>query len=113
MGDTEARDIGPTDRMGSSEARQFLSRLSSALGSGGVLVARKRSHGSEGADVTPVDGLEWPKCECGSPRCPDYQARPGAVGDALRSEVAGANERSVGASRKPADGHSTKRQAAG
>jgi hypothetical protein len=37
-------------------------------------------------DVVPGKALRWPKCECGSPKCPDY--------DALRTKVAERNRRS-------------------
>ncbi|AQU67555.1 hypothetical protein BBN63_16225 [Streptomyces niveus] len=63
--------------MSGSEARRFLSRLMNAFGTDGVLVVRKLDSGSE-ADkdpewlLGPGAALAWPKCECGSPKCPDY-----------------------------------------
>lgn len=61
--------------MTSSEARRFLSRPSGAHGVGDMLLVRKSDPGTEGADVAPGDGLGWPKCQCESPRCPDYAPR--------------------------------------
>lgn len=62
--------------MSGSEARRFLSLLMSAFGTDGVLVVRKIDGGDGGADLEQVLGpgaaLAWPKCRCGSPKCPDY-----------------------------------------
>lgn len=76
MDENEAQDIGSTDRPGSSEARQFLSRLSTAFGVGGVLVVQKRAPGPEGADLAPGSVLHWPRYACGSVKCPDSQVSP-------------------------------------
>ncbi len=76
-----------------SEAREFLSRLSEAFGTQGVLVVQK-SDGPEGADFAPGDGLKWPKCKCGSTRCPDYVPPAGSLAEGLSAEVAEANRRS-------------------
>lgn len=84
--------------MTSSEARRFLSRLSEAHGVGGVLLVRKRDAEEEGTDRAPGSALRWPKCECGSPKCPDHEppaepsAKPSA--DELSAKVAEANRRS-------------------
>jgi hypothetical protein len=37
-------------------------------------------------DMVPGRALRWPKCECGSRKCPDYEA--------LRTKVAERNKRS-------------------
>ncbi|MET7484377.1 hypothetical protein [Streptomyces sp. NPDC005538] len=76
MSETTAQDTESADRLGSSEARQFLSRLSGAFGMDGVLVVRKTGPGPEGADLAPSSALCWPRCECGSPKCPDHKPRP-------------------------------------
>jgi hypothetical protein len=68
-----AHATGAVDHLGSSEARQFLSRLSEAFGVGGVLMVQKSGLGPEGADLAPNSTLRWPRCECGSPKCPDYE----------------------------------------
>ncbi|MFC8829727.1 hypothetical protein ACFT9I_30840 [Streptomyces sp. NPDC057137] len=49
----------------------------SAFGTDGVLVVRKLDGYGEGDGDTeqllgPGAALAWPKCECGSPKCPDY-----------------------------------------
>lgn len=82
------------DHLGSSEARQFLSRLSGAFGVGGVLMVRKSDPGPEGADLAPNSALRWPRCECGSPKCPDYKPPPIGPSEGLRGGVAAADERS-------------------
>ncbi|TXL91723.1 hypothetical protein [Streptomyces sp. IB2014 016-6] len=63
--------------MSGSEARRLLSRLMNAFGTDGVLVVRKLDSGSDNDHDTaqllgPGAALAWPKCECGSPKCPDY-----------------------------------------
>jgi hypothetical protein len=94
MGEGRAQETGSTDRLGSSEARWFLSRLSGAISADGVLMVQKSNPGPEGADLAPGSALRWPRCECGSPKCPDYQARPQAAREELSARVAEANERS-------------------
>lgn len=95
MGDSEAHDNGSADHMGSGEARRFLSQLSGAFGVGGVLLVGKADAGGpEGAALAPSDGLKWPRCECGSPRCPDYEAPAVRPTEELGARVAEANERS-------------------
>lgn len=76
MGESRAQDTETADRLGSSEARQFLSRLSGAFGVNGVLMVQKSNPGPEGADLAPSSALHWPRCECGSPKCPDYKPPP-------------------------------------
>ncbi|MFE4610661.1 hypothetical protein ACWGCP_17095 [Streptomyces niveus] len=73
-----------------SESRQFLSQLSEAIGVDGVVVVRKIEPGAEGADLSPGSVLSWPPCECGHPKCPDYQ--PGSAAEGLRSRVAERNQ---------------------
>ncbi|WKK24979.1 hypothetical protein QZH56_04985 [Streptomyces olivoreticuli] len=82
------------DTAQSGEARRFLSRLSGACGVGGVLLVRKDAPDSDGADLAPGDGLRWPKCQCGSARCPDYAPSPAPPHEGLRAKVAEANRRS-------------------
>lgn len=94
MGESKVQDTEAVDRLGSSEARQFLSRLSEALGVDGVLIVQKSDPGPEGADLAPSSALRWPQCECGSPRCPDYKAAPNKPTEGLSSRVAEANARS-------------------
>lgn len=73
MGESKAQDTEAAGHLSSSEARRFLSRLSGVLGVGGVLLVQKSDSGAEGADLAPGSALRWPKCECGSPKCPDYE----------------------------------------
>ncbi|MFF8912075.1 hypothetical protein ACF08M_01815 [Streptomyces sp. NPDC015032] len=94
MGESRAQDTEATDRMGSSEARHFLSRLTSAFRTGGVIPAPKGEPGPEDADLTPGSALRWPKCECGNPRCPDYEPPAQSLAERLSSRVAEINERS-------------------
>lgn len=94
VSDSRAHRTEAADHMRSSEARKFLSRISGARGVGGVLLVRKSDPGPEGEDLAPGSPLRWPKCECGSPKCPDYQARPQAAREELSARVAEANERS-------------------
>ncbi|MFD3487555.1 MULTISPECIES: hypothetical protein [unclassified Streptomyces] len=65
--------------MSGSDARRFLSRLMSTFGTDGVLVVRKIDGNGDGggnADAEQVLGpgavLAWPKCQCGSAKCPDF-----------------------------------------
>ncbi|WP_405615028.1 hypothetical protein OG292_18450 [Streptomyces sp. NBC_01511] len=60
---------------GGSEARRILSRLMREFGTDGVLVVRKLD-GDDDTErpVGPGAALAWPKCECGSAKCPDYVA---------------------------------------
>jgi hypothetical protein len=76
MDENEAQDTGSADRPDSSEARQYLSRLSRAFGVGGVLVVQKSAPGPEGADLSPGSALQWPRCRCGTAKCPDSQVPP-------------------------------------
>lgn len=92
--DSRAQGTESADHLGGSEARQFLSRLSGTFGVGGVLMVQKSDSGPEGADLAPGSALRWPRCECGSPKCPDYKAPPNGPTEALRSRVAEANARS-------------------
>lgn len=94
MGESKAREPEAADRLGSSEARQFLSRLSGAFGVNGVLMVQKSDPGSEGTDLAPGSGLRWPPCECGSSKCPDYKAPPNRPTEELSHKVAEANARS-------------------
>lgn len=94
MGESRAQETGSADRLGSSEARQFLSRLSAAFGVGGVLMVQKSDPGPEGAEVAPSSAFWRPRCECGSPRCPDYTPPPMSPSEELSSRVAAANARS-------------------
>lgn len=89
-----AQDTGAAEHLGSSEARQFLSRLSGAFGVGGVLMVQKSAPGPEGADMALSSALHWPRCECGSPKCPDYRLPPNGPSEGLSSRVAEANARS-------------------
>ncbi|GHF63684.1 hypothetical protein GCM10010218_51320 [Streptomyces mashuensis] len=91
VSDGKACDDRATDHMDSGETRRFLSRLSGALGATGVLLVQKVDPGPEGADLVPGSGLRWPKCECGSPKCPDYDPTAGRPGEELRARVAEAN----------------------
>ncbi|MFE2077610.1 hypothetical protein [Streptomyces misionensis] len=52
VSDSKAHGTEVADHLGSSEARQFLSRLSGAFG-GGVLMVQKSDPGPEGADLAP------------------------------------------------------------
>lgn len=88
-------DIGPADHLSSGESRRFLSRLVEAFGVGGaLLVAKTDTGGPEGGDLAPGDGLKWPRCRCGSPRCPDYRAPAVQSTEELSARVAEVNERS-------------------
>lgn len=53
VSDSKAHGTEAADHLGSSEARQFLSRLSGAFGVGGVLIVHKSDPGPEGADLAP------------------------------------------------------------
>ncbi|WP_133243346.1 hypothetical protein [Streptomyces scopuliridis] len=64
--------------MTGSEARQRLSLLIATLGTDGALLVRKGVPGAEGADLAPASALKWPPCECGNPKCPDYEPPPAA-----------------------------------
>ncbi|MFI5758253.1 hypothetical protein [Streptomyces sp. NPDC051569] len=55
-----------------SEARRYLGRLTNALGTDGVLIVPNPTPETEGADLAPGSALKWPPCECGHPKCPDY-----------------------------------------
>ncbi len=94
MGESRTQDTEGANHPGSSEARQFLSRLSEAFGVGGVVMVQKSAPGPEGADLAPSSALHWPRCECGSPKCPDYKPPPNSPSEGLRGRVAAANARS-------------------
>ncbi|MET9171683.1 hypothetical protein ABZX64_11585 [Streptomyces misionensis] len=47
VSDSKAHGTEAADHLGSSEARQFLSRLSGAFGVGGVLMVQKSDPGAE------------------------------------------------------------------
>ncbi|GFH33955.1 hypothetical protein SCWH03_01590 [Streptomyces pacificus] len=94
MGESKAQDTEAADRLGSSEARQFLSRLSGAFGVDGVLMVQKHAPGPEGADLAPSSALHWPRCECGSAKCPGFKAPPIRPTGGLSGRVAEANARS-------------------
>lgn len=94
VSDSRAHETESADHLGSSEARQFLSRLSGAFGVGGALMAQESDPDPEGADLAPGSALRWPRCECGSPKCPDYKAPPNGPTEGLSSRVAEANARS-------------------
>lgn len=94
MGEIRAQGKQAADHMGSSDARRFLSRLSGALGVGGVLLVLKPDSDAEGADLAPGSALRWPKCECGSPKCPDYEPPAEPLAEPLSARVAEANRRS-------------------
>lgn len=68
-----------------SEARQFLSRLTEAYGTDGVLIVPKSAPGDEGGDLVPGSGLRWPPCRCGQPVCPDYRP-PGSAAEPSADE---------------------------
>ncbi|MFJ4921827.1 hypothetical protein [Streptomyces sp. NPDC088725] len=57
-----------------SEARGILSGLSEAFGADGKLRVPKAAPGIEGAEILHWSVLDWPPCECGSPKCPDAKA---------------------------------------
>nr|WSZ96387.1 hypothetical protein OH820_12615 [Streptomyces sp. NBC_00857] len=78
--------------MASSEARRFLSWLSDAFGVDGVLIVWK-DPGGDGADLAPGDALKWPACQCGSPKCPDFEPSASS-GDDLGARLAERNRRS-------------------
>lgn len=63
--------------MTSNETRRFPSALSAVRGVAGMLTVQKCSPGAEGADLAPGTALKWPKCDCGNPVCPDYEAPVG------------------------------------
>lgn len=96
MGEREAQNAEAADHLGSGEAREFLSRLSGAIGVGGVLMVQESAPGFEGADLAPGSALSWPRCECGSPRCPDYNDPPNRPPEGLSSNVAESDARSRG-----------------
>lgn len=87
--------------MSGSEARRLLSRLMNAFGTDGVLVVRKLDGGGNGSDgdgdmaelLGPGAALAWPKCECGSPKCPDY-VPPAPPPTDLSARVAERNQHS-------------------
>lgn len=87
--DSRAHEAEAADHLGSSEARQFLSRLSRAFGVDGVLTVQKSSPGPEGANLAPNSALRWPRCECGSPKCPDYTTAPSGPKGNARSRRGG------------------------
>jgi hypothetical protein len=60
MGESRTQSTESADHPGSGETRRFLSR----------------DPDPEGADLAPGSALRWPRCECGSPKCPDYKAPP-------------------------------------
>jgi hypothetical protein len=78
-----------------SPARRTLSELTETLGKDGILIVPKRGDAPRGPsmsvaaddpgdaweDVVPGKALRWPKCRCGSPKCPDYDASPSKVAD--------------------------------
>lgn len=91
---SERDDIGPAGHMSGGEGRRFLSQLAGTFGiAGAVLVAKADGGGPEGGDLPPGNGLKWPKCQCGSPLCPDCQAVARTQGE-LGARVAEVNERS-------------------
>ncbi|GGW19379.1 hypothetical protein GCM10018980_66420 [Streptomyces capoamus] len=94
VSDSRAHGTEAADQLGSSEARQFLSRLSGAFGINGVLMVQKSDPGPEGADLAPSSALRWPRCECGSPKCPDYKAPPSRPTEGLSGRVAEVNAQS-------------------
>lgn len=94
MSETKAQDTEATAHPNCSEARQFLSRLSGARGVDGVLLVSRSDPGPEGAGLGPGSPFHWPKCACGSPKCPDYQAHPPATQEEMRARVAEVNRRS-------------------
>ncbi len=94
MGNSKAQGTEAADRLGSGEARRFLSRLSGALGVDGVLMVPKNAPGPEGADLAPSSALQWPRCECGLAKCPDFEAPPIRPTEGLSSRVAETNARS-------------------
>lgn len=94
VSDDRAHGTEAADHLGSREARGFLSCLSRTFGVGGVLVVQKSDPGPEGADLPPSSALRWPRCECGSPKCPDYKPPPKIPSEELSSRVAAANARS-------------------
>ncbi|GGZ17012.1 hypothetical protein GCM10010365_41320 [Streptomyces poonensis] len=96
VSDSRAHRTEAADHLDSNEARQFLSRLSGAFGGGGVLRVPKSSPGPEGADLAPGSALRWPKCECGNPRCPDYEPPAQSLAERLSDRVAEINKRSKG-----------------
>lgn len=51
--DSRAHGTESADHLGSSEARQFLSRLSGAFGKDGVLMVQRTNPDPEGADLAP------------------------------------------------------------
>ncbi|MFD6987912.1 hypothetical protein [Streptomyces sp. NPDC059943] len=70
----------------------------SAFGTDGVLVVRKLDSGSDGDNDTaqllgPGAALAWPKCECGSPKCPDY-VTPAPPPTGLSARLAERNQHS-------------------
>ncbi|MFD5895198.1 hypothetical protein [Streptomyces sp. NPDC060366] len=76
----------------------------SAFGTDGVLVVRKLDSGSgSGSDgdgdndtaqlLGPGAALAWPKCECGSPKCPDY-VTPAPPPTGLSARLAERNQHS-------------------
>jgi hypothetical protein len=77
-----------------SSGRAVLRREAVLQGEAGSVEAAEGTEGAEDTegpddaweDVVPGKALRWPKCECGSPKCPDY--------DALRTKVAERNRRS-------------------
>lgn len=58
---------------GSSEARRLLALLIAECGTDDALVLPKSESDPEGPDLPPGSALRWPKCRCGSPKCPDYE----------------------------------------
>lgn len=94
VSDSRAHGTGAPDHSGSSGARRSLSRLSGVFGVGGVLMVQKSDPGPEGADLAPSSALHWPRCECGSPKCPDHKHPSNSPSEGLSARVAEANARS-------------------
>lgn len=70
--------------MSGSDARRFLARLMSTFGTDGVLVVRKLDGDDDTQQLLgPGAALAWPKCECGSAKCPDYVPPPSELSTRL------------------------------
>ncbi|WP_405796891.1 hypothetical protein [Streptomyces sp. NBC_01506] len=66
----------------------------STYGTDGVLVVRKLDGDDDtGQLLGPGAALAWPKCECGSPKCPDYVA-PTTISTELSARLAERNQHS-------------------
>lgn len=95
MGEAKAQNTEATAHLRSSGARQFLSPPSPACGVDSVFLVSASDPGPEGADLGPGSPLRRPKCACGSPKCPDYQAPPPhPAREELSARVAEVNRRS-------------------